>query len=253
MGPCCRVIGRRPKIAYGAPILRHQAFGGRRPSVYELGTEMANRLRASKAGPTVIASHSVGVFVGLAIAHGLPDRVSGLVAVNGGLSTVARFIDSPLAEMRQHPRECLGFLRLFALVSAPIPRVVKRWVASSPKATRLVVGDLVSDSALASIQQRRDLIAEAGTTETLLALRDNRHHWPEFAGYASEVQVPVRFVAGDRDPMTTIRDTRQMVAMLPNAAVEVLAGVGHAAPIEATSPVVRAITRLLPTEGPPIQ
>jgi pimeloyl-ACP methyl ester carboxylesterase len=216
-------------------------FGGSRPSVVELADAMAAELRGRPAGSVLIVSHSVGAFVALAMASALGPIVRAVVIVNGGLTTVARFIDAPLTELQSHPRECLGFLRLFALVSAPVPRRIKRAIAERRWASRLVVGKLVSPAALATSDTRHALIAEAGGLETLSALRDNRHHWRVFLHQAPETRVRVVFLVGDRDPMTTVADTRTMAGYLPDAEVIVLEGIGHAAPLEATSFVLAAI------------
>jgi pimeloyl-ACP methyl ester carboxylesterase len=244
-----RVAGRG-SIGFAAPILAHERFAGRRPSVTELAKAIADDLARWEPQSITLVSHSVGAFVALGIAHQIPQTIRGVVAVNGGLTTVARFIDSPLRELVQHPLTSMKFLRLFALVAAPVPSAVKKAIASRRWSSRLVVGGLVSDSALDSEERRQSLIVQAGKTETLLSLRDNRHHWNEFAGYAGQVTVPVVFVLGDRDPMTTEDDTRTMAVMLPNARIEVLHGVGHAAPLEAPEQVLQAIVGLASVRAP---
>lgn len=231
-------------VAYASPILAHERFGSRRPSVTDLATALVEDLREWPPGSITLVSHSVGAFVALGIARQLPAAVRGVVAVNGGLTTVARFIDAPLQQLLRHPVKCLGFLRLFALVAAPVPKKFKRVIASRRWSSRLVVGGLVSDSALDTIEQRQSLIVEAGKGETLLALRHNRHHWNEFVAYAGQIDVPVVFMVGDRDPMTTVADTETMARLLPHATVVVMPGVGHAAPLEVPDQVQAAIQNL---------
>jgi pimeloyl-ACP methyl ester carboxylesterase len=233
--------GSDVSLALGAPILAHPAFNGSRPTVRELARAMAVELRTRPPASVVVVSHSVGAFVALALAHEAPAAVKAVVAINGGLTMVAKFIDAPLALLVRHPREALGFVRLFALVAAPVPQKIKRAIASNRRATSMVLGDLVSKAGIESEEQRRSLIAEAGRFETLYALNDNRHHWREFVTYAREIQLPVVFVVGDHDPMTSVEDTETMAAMLPQASVEVLEGIGHAAPIEASAAVVELI------------
>ncbi|MEW2519980.1 alpha/beta fold hydrolase [Actinacidiphila alni] len=230
-----------PSLAYGAPVLAHQAFDGARPTVVRLGQAMAQELADRQYGPVVIVTHSVGAFTGLAIAHAAPDKVKALIIVNGGLTSVARFIDSPLRQLFKHPSSSFTYLRLFALVGAPVPGALKKAIARRRWASRAVVGNLVSDSALASQEQRESLLTEAGKSETMLALWKNRHHWHEMEGYAAEVGADVHFLVGSSDPMTTEKDTRYMASLLPHAEVTVLKGVGHAAPLEAAETVTAAI------------
>lgn len=228
-------------FAYGSPMLAHAAFNGSQPSVTELAKKTAAELSAYPGRSHVIVSHSVGSFVALAIAREAPDAVAALILVNGGLVSVAKFIDKPWREITTHPVACLSFLRLFALVGAPVPAAVKRLVASRQWATRLVVGGLVSDMAVNSQAKRDVLVDEAGNSETLLSLWKNRHHWPEFKQYASEIKAETVIVDGANDPVTRGDDAQQMAALLPNARVQVLPDVGHAAPVEASDAVADAI------------
>lgn len=228
-------------LAYGSPILSHPAFGGARPSVVELGCAMAEQLKADGRKDVVVVTHSVGAFVAMAIANAAPEIVKSLVVVNGGLTSVARFIDSPVHQLIRHPASALAYLRLFVLVGAPMPRAIKRAIASRRWSSKAVVGNLVSESALQSREQRDALILEAGKAETVQSLWQNRHHWHEFEASAHEIRTPVHFLVGDRDPMTSEHDTRTMASLLPHARITVLKGIGHAAPLEATEQVTAAV------------
>jgi pimeloyl-ACP methyl ester carboxylesterase len=238
-------------VGYGPGALTHPALRGTRPTVVRLARAIAEQLRARPERSTVLVSHSVGAFIALAIAREIPAAVRSVVIVNGGLTSVGRFIDSPLRQLALHPRECLGFMRLFAMVSVPLPRAAKRAIARNRSLSRLLVGHLVSDGALATDERRSSLLENAGSGRVLRLLEDNRHHWPEFAGYAGEIEVPCVFVVGDRDPMTTIEDTDEMAAMLPQAQIEILRGIGHAAPLEAPELVAETICRQLPARDEP--
>jgi pimeloyl-ACP methyl ester carboxylesterase len=79
----------------------------------------------------------------------------------------------------------------------------------------------------------------------LRSLWDNRHHWDEFLDYADQITVPVHFLIGADDPISGERDTRDMAALLKNADVTVLPGVGHAAPLETSRTVADAVRRVL--------
>lgn len=229
------------QLAYGAAILAHPALGGLRPTVVQLGRAMARELTEGPYGDVVVVTHSVGAFTGLAMAHAAPQKIRAVIVVNGGLTSVARFIDSPARQLVKHPSSSLTYLRLFALVGAPVPGAIKKAIARRRWASRAVVGNLVTDSALESQEQRESLLVEAGKSETVLSLWKNRHHWHELESYAAGITTDVHFLVGSSDPMTTEQDTRYMASLLPHAEVTVLKGVGHAAPLEAAQTVTDAI------------
>jgi pimeloyl-ACP methyl ester carboxylesterase len=228
-------------LAYGPAILPSSAFGDAQPTVMGVVNAIGAQLRRDGRTDVVIVAHSVGSFVALGVARLAPDIVRSVILVNGGLVQVAKFLDHPVREMIASPRTCLNSLRLFALVGAPAPSAVKRAIASSERSSKALLGGLVSDSALESAEQRNSLIAEAGSPQTVRALWNNRHHWREFASYADQIDAKVLFLVGDQDPVSSEHDSRDMAAMLPNAEVRMLKGVGHAAPVETASAVAEAI------------
>jgi pimeloyl-ACP methyl ester carboxylesterase len=229
-------------LAYGVAILPHPALGAGRPTVTGVANAIATQLRRDGRTNVVVAAHSVGAFVALGLARLAPDIVRSVILVNGGLTTVAKFLDQPVREMAADPRTCLNALRLFLLVGAPTPKVVKRAIARSEWSSRAVLGSLVSESALKSREQRVSLMAEAGCPSAMRALWDNRHHWREFTSYAGQIETRVLFLMGGADPVGSEPDTRAMAAMLPNTEVRILSGIGHAAPLETASAIAAAIT-----------
>lgn len=232
-------------VAYGAPIMPNQALGGARPEVVTLADRIAAQVRTRDYTSVVLAAHSVGSFVALAIARQL-SATRAVVLVNGGLMTVAEFLDAPARTFVRRPRICLTALKLFVLAGAPAPVRLKQAIAASGRLSRLVLGGLVSGDAVDSAPKRESLIVGGGGFDVFKALWWNRHHWPEFLGYAREVEPQVRFLAGDRDPMATVADSRAMAALLPAATVAVLGGVGHAAPLESADGVARSIEEFVP-------
>jgi pimeloyl-ACP methyl ester carboxylesterase len=228
-------------LAYGAPILPHPVFEGTKPTITGLANALCEELRCENRQEVVVVAHSVGAFVALAVARLLPDVIKEVILINGGLTSVARFLDNPVRELVSRPRTCLSALRLFALVATPAPSVVKRAIVKSEKSSRVLLGGLVSNAALDSEEQRRSLVETAGKPEVLRALWDNRHYWQEFLGYARQVQPRVLFLIGDQDPMSGERDTEAMAGLLRNARIRILPGVGHAAPLETADAVAAAI------------
>lgn len=235
------------EIGFGAPLLSHEVFVGEIPTVTEFGRAIATEISGRGArGPVVVASQSVGAFPAFVLAADPRVDVAAVIAVNGGLMNVARFIDSPAREFLRHPADCLVFMRLFALVSVPAPHGMKRAIARHELATRLFVGNLVPRAMLSDVARRSMVITEAGRLETLVSLWKNRHHWHEFVREAAAVTSPTTFVVGEVDPMATAHEAELMARMFPSAEVEVLPGIGHAAPLEAPrelAEMIRAAVR----------
>jgi len=237
-------------FAYGAPLLPHPVFRGGKPTATALAAAYADELRRENRRDVVIVAHSVGAFVALGVARVIPQIVKEVIAVNGGLTTAARFLDRPVREFRSRPRKCLRALRLFALVGTPAPPAVKQVIASRERWIQAVLGGLVSDAALNSARKRRILADEGGRPEALQTLWYNRHHWREFRGYAGQIKSLIVFLAGEQDPVAGEADTMVMAALLPNAQVKKLPGVGHAAPLENTAAVSAAIRESVATLSP---
>jgi pimeloyl-ACP methyl ester carboxylesterase len=238
----------RADLAYGAAILANPAFGESQPSVTGLARAMADELRAMERSEIILVSHSVGAFVALGIARELPAMVKTVILVNGDLACVARFLDKPLYEMRNHPRACVTYMRLFALVSAPVPPVFKRTVASRRWLTQALLGNIVSASVLGSRTTRESLMGEAAGLEVLPSLWKNRHHWREFSSYADQISQSTLFVVGDKDPISSAK-SRPMAELLPGSTTRFLEGVGHAAPLEAPGAVAGIIREATVTVG----
>ena len=232
-------------LAYGLPILPHPALNHSKPTVTAISRLTADELRRGKWKEVIVVSHSVGAFVALGIARILPEMVKEVILVNGGLAGVAQFLDHPAHELVTQPRTSLSALRLFVLVATPTPPVVKRAIAKSGKASRFMLRGLVSDAALKSAEQRRILMDESAAPQVLKSLWDNRHHWQEFKGYAGEIRSRVLFLAGSRDSIGGELGSQEMAALLPDAEMQVLPGVGHAAPLETTGAVAKAIRKVV--------
>lgn len=230
-------------FAYGAPLLPHPVFHGAAPTARALAKAYADQLRREDRWDVVIAAHSVGTFVALTLALLIPDRVREVIAVNGGLTTPATFLNQPVREFIKNPRGSLNALRLFVLVGTPVPPAVKRATANSERLSRLFLGGLVSDAGLKTLERRRILVEEGGQPKAMETLWHNRHYWREFLGYAGDIKSRLLFLVGERDPIAGVKDTKIMTDLLENAEhrTSTLLGVGHAAPVEDAEAVSDAI------------
>lgn len=220
-------------LAFGTPALPGPVFGEVIPTVTDAARAISAELRTAGDGEVIIVSHSVGSFSALAVAHEVPRVVKSVILVNGGLAGVGRFLDRPAREFVSHPFRCLSFLLLFIVVSAPAPAWLRRTMAGQKWLLRVLLGWLVSGSAVKTPERRAALVNEAGGPWILRSLWKNRHHWRKFEAYSHEIGPEVLFVIGDRDPISTERDAEAMAADLPDAKIRVVKGVKHAAPLEA--------------------
>jgi pimeloyl-ACP methyl ester carboxylesterase len=232
-------------FAFGTPVLPSVVFGRTIPTVTQASNAIADELRSANDGDVIIVSHSVGSFSALGIAHEIPDAIKSVILVNGGLSSVGRFLNRPVREFVTRPLRCLAFLHLFALVSAPAPERLKQVIADRKWLTRAILGKLVSPSAIETRERRAALLNEAGGPPVLVSLWKNRHHWREFTAYSHKIPTDALFIIGDQDPVSTQEDANTMAALLPKARIRVLKGVGHAAPLEASSVIADVVREAL--------
>ena len=233
MGIVGELSGFDADFGFSSGAVTNSAFGDGAPAISTVAHVIGEKLLALGYKSVVLVAHSVGAFVALSLANALPRLVTGVVITNGGLSSAGRFLDRPLRELATRPRSCLLLMRLFVLVSVPTPASLRTKIAKNQWLSRTLLGSFVSDSAIADVQARTALVESSNRPDVLPGIWKNRHHWQEFLRYAGQIQTRVVFAVGDRDPMSTVRDTQEMAALLPHAEVVVLNGVGHAAPLEA--------------------
>jgi pimeloyl-ACP methyl ester carboxylesterase len=241
-----RLIGTdQAQIGYAAPILPNQAFRGAKPTIGLLSRLIAESVDERNYSSVILVAHSVGTFVASAVANRLGKKIAAAIFVNGGLTTVAEFLDRPFRTFVRDPRTCLTALRLFALVGSPAPESLKQSVIRSERSSRALFGNLVSSETLGSAERRRSLMSDSGSAAIPKTLWINRHHWQEFLDTAPSVTADVVFLIGDQDPMSSEADARVMASRMPHARIEVLHGIGHAAPVETAEAVAAAVQEAL--------
>jgi len=115
-----------------------------------------------------------------------------------------------------------------------------KWIA------HVIVGKLVSESALETPERRAALVNEAGGLSVLASLWRNRHYWRELVAYANEICTDVLIIVGDKDPVSTLEHAKAMRALLlPHAKIRVIKGVSHAAPLEAPGVIADIVREAL--------
>lgn len=182
-------------------------------------------LGALGAGRAVVAGHSMGALVALALAAAHPGRVAALALLG-------------VAErMPVHPD-------LLALAARGDPRaadLVATW-SVGPRGT--LAGSPTPGIALLPLTRRLLQRARPGVLGTDLAAC---HAYADGAAAAARVACPARLLLGELDRMTPARAGCALADAIPGARADVLPGVGHMAMSEAPDAVAQGIATLIAT------
>ncbi len=188
----------------------------------------AARLAAMLHRPTVVFGHDLGVPTAVTLAALAPRQVSGLVLSSGNL-----VVDPPLAPpMRLLGVPALGNLIEAMLFSAPANRFMAR--DGTKRGDRLPA---VNDAD--ELRAIRVIFATA--------LRRLPATFGPVQAHASALRCPVHFVWGDADPFFPVGHARRLQQLVPGSTLQVLEGVGHFPPLEATDAVAAAIRAMVDT------
>lgn len=182
--------------------------------------------------------HSWGGHLALHLALAHPDRVAGLVIVDG-LGAVG---DGGLAELGQHLHERLTppaadrYAQVAARLAGPEPSD-----ADMLESLRLIWPGYFADpaSALALPPDLRASVAGYLGTITSVA----GHLTAGFAQSLRGLRVPAVFVLGEKSPMP-VSQGEQTAALLPAAEVTVVPGAGHLPWHERPGSVAAALARI---------
>jgi pimeloyl-ACP methyl ester carboxylesterase len=191
-------------------------------------------------GDFVIAGWSMGVQVGFEALRMVPDRVRGLLAINGTYGRAFRTV--------------MGS-RLVGRTIPMLLRLVKAQAALAGLATRRLAG---SDALIAAMK-RVGLVSQTIDTEIFRAVaagfqtvdwaiysdlltRLDQHDAEEVL---ERITVPVTIVTGDRDLMTPPATAEHMHRAIKSSRLVVIEGGTHYTPVEYPSIIVDELGRLL--------
>jgi pimeloyl-ACP methyl ester carboxylesterase len=182
---------------------------------------IAQRLLAAAPPRFVLIGHAMGGFVAFELLRRAPERIAKLVLV----STLASADGPAQTARRQGYIDLVEQGRFADVVEERIPILF-------PEAKR-------ADARLLGIARR--MAAETGADtflrqqRAIMARMDSR---PSLA----EIDVPTLLVWGDQDGITSRAHQDEMLAAIPDARLEVMAGVGHLPMIEAPEILMPLLT-----------
>ena len=183
---------------------------------------LLDRLGVERA---VVAGHSMGGYVLFEMLRRHRDRIAGVVLVD----TRA---DADSAEGRAGRDRMIEVAQkegARAVAERMLPRVLGR----STQQTQPVV-----------VEQVREMMARtpvAGMMGALQAMRDRADATPLLAS----IDVPALVVVGQEDELTPPEAAKALTRGLPSAAMTVISGAGHLAPLEAPTAVSRVMAEFL--------
>ena len=188
------------------------------------------------AEAAVVAAHSVGCVVALRLALRHPHLVSSIVA-----------FCPPLYRDQEHARARLAamgpLVRIFAF-GPPQTKAACEWIRSAhPKLSGLLLQALRPDlpSPLAHDGIRHSWASYAETLRRVIVAAGG-------SDWLTQVNVPVRLVVGDDDPVTDAAFLAELTASLPSVTLSVWSG-GHDLPLIHPYKCVHAIRTALGEGG----
>jgi pimeloyl-ACP methyl ester carboxylesterase len=202
---------------------------------------IAEALEKLGTGPVIVVAHSLAGGLGARLALDHPDRVAGLVMLapvthpwRGGVGWYNRAITTPV----------IGRL-LAHTITLPLGLLLADSAARTVFAPQPGPDHFVKDTATPLLLRPREFIANAWDLMTL------KQAVMAQAPRYGEIRMPVTVIAGDVDKtVSTNIHARPFAAVVPNAKLIVLPGVGHmiqnAAPDLVISEVEKMMDQLAP-------
>jgi len=215
------------------------AFTDAEHSVERYGRFIANFMKALDLGPdTVLLGHSFGSIVASHYVAAHPGTVSELILVN---PIAAPALEGPKGLMTK-------LAVLYYEAAARLPRRLGQGLLRSQLIVRVMSETMAKTR---DKQLRRFVHAQHSSYFSAFADRESLLEafkasvGSNVAEVARSLTLPVLLIAGEKDEIATLPDQHTLLALLPDARLDVIPGVGHLIHYETPEPAAGFIRRFL--------
>jgi pimeloyl-ACP methyl ester carboxylesterase len=238
-----RVADQLPEMRLIMPDLpgfgSSAAFAGAEHSVESYGRFISDFMAALGLGAdTVLLGHSFGSIVASHFAATHPGTVSELILIN---PIAAPALEGPKGVMTK-------LAVLYYEAAARLPRRLGQGLLRSQLIVRVMSETMAKTK---DKQLRRFVHAQHSAYFSAFADRDSLLEafkasvGGNVADVARSLTLPVLLIAGEKDEIATLPDQHTLLALLPDAHLDVIPGVGHLIHYETPEPAAGFIRRFL--------
>jgi len=191
-------------------------------SIDTYASDVAGLLRQLEVPRAIVAGHSMGGYVALALARNHPGIVTGLALVSSQLRA-----DTPERSEGRHQ----SARQVMAEGVGPVASAMSSQLTADPRIQ-------------ASMQALIERQAPAGLAYALLAMAGR----PDAREMIANLRIPVVAIHGDQDALIPIDRGREVKEVLPSAEIVTVPGAGHLLMMENPEAVARGL-RLFPNQA----
>jgi len=187
-------------------------------------TQMAEDLLRDHPGELIVAGHSMGARVAMEMARLAPERITRLALLDTGIH--------PLKAGEKAKRdEIVEFAHANGMKA-----LVERWLPGmvhAPNRENQTLMQSLTDMVLAKDPDlhQRQITALVNRVDA--------------SAYLASISCPVLLMVGEQDQWSPIAQHEDMLRLLPNARLEIIADAGHFAPVEQPEKVARLLAEFL--------
>ncbi len=193
-------------------------------STQEAIGQMAEDCLRDHPGPLRVAGHSMGARVAMDMAHRAPERIERLALLDTGIH--------PLT-----PGETENRARVVALAhDQGMEALAEAWLPP------MVHGPNRENAALMRDLTEMVLRRSPALHQRQITALVNR---PDAAAYLGDIACPTLLVVGRHDAWSPVAQHEEMLALLPDARLEVVEDAGHFAPVEQPEAVADLLAAFL--------
>ena len=187
-------------------------------------TTMARDCLRKHSGHLKIAGHSMGARVAMEMARLAPERVEKLALLDTGIHPLRDGEPAKRAEIVHFAHE------------NGMAALTNRWLPGMVYAPNQSNEALMTKLKNMVLRATPDLHARQ-----IKALVDR----PDASAYLAQIECPVLLIVGQEDQWSPVSQHEDMLKLLPNARLEIIADAGHFAPIEQPESVARLLADFL--------